>query len=1033
MASNVTENIDGYEFSDNQKKLWNAGKDQLNLFHNQMVLTLDQDKTTEDVLQAIHTIVNAHEVFTFKTHNNEQYYYPVQYQSDQEGIDYFEVDSNSDNLKDTIDSYMSTSFHPSKDAAIRFCFTMQNNFVKTIHVRLYSLWGDTYSLLFLTKRMSSLLGNTNEENTEDADAIPYLNYATWQNDLIKNPEDDAKAFWKTYADEKGKTIIPFQKEATENFAPKRKQIAVINGTSQKQFEALCTRKNGSLSDGLLYQYLSFLATFTKENITIGYVQNDRTYDELKNTLGLVNKTLPVVFDATSIIQNAEIETIKNQLEEVTNWSDYFTIKKDDAQQCFNYCFEYITANDIEAISVDDIYSVQNTFKVKLTCIAYKDKLVIDAYYDAGYYAEQDFAVIEAQLKKHFTALKLQSETTCELSDVEQKIIETANHTTETFKAYNSITELIDEQADTNPEAIAIVFESTQITYGALQRKVNKLANYMVHEHNVSKGDAVCILLDRSELFVVSLLSVLKTGAYYIPISKEYPQERIQFILEDATCKLLLTDVVAYEQNDTMQVEILNPVLVEKYQDEAETFSSVVEMSDTAYCIYTSGSTGNPKGCLISHENLLNYISWANEYYFENTDYGNWGFFTAVSFDLSVTAIFTSLTRGKKLTIENEQTHISELLKKSFEDATIDTLKLTPAHISLLATLDIQETSVRVLICGGEQLTQQQVRTVKSIHPEIKIFNEYGPTEATVGCITKEMTTNEKISIGKPISNMAITIITDKNQVCEVGAIGEIIISGTGVAKGYLNREALTAEKFVDELVGIKGNYYKTGDLGRWTPDGNIDFLGRKDDQVKIRGYRIELAEIEQHLVQYNLIDEAVVIVKENETTGKELIAYVRSTETLNVAMIQEHLTTRIPEYMLPEHYVQLTVFPLTINGKVDRKALPEPYGMALSSGVAYEAPSTETEQKLVDIWEEILKRDQIGINDNFFLIGGNSLKAMTVINHLHKTFEVKLQLKDFFQSATIADIADQIDALIGLRSIKEEMNSEKEFESEIIL
>ena len=1032
MASNVTKNIDGYEFSDNQKRLWNVAKEQLSAFYNQVVLTVQGNKTSAEVLQVINTVFNAHEVFTFRSHNNYQYYYPVQYQYNAEFIDYKEIDGNVTEAQTAIETYLSAPFQPSENAGVRFCFTMQDNFVQTIHIRLYSLWGDTYTVLSLADRMTALLNTTEINATEDTDAIPYINYAAWQNDLIKNPEDDAQSFWKTYADEKGQTIIPFQKATTGTFTPKRKQIAVIDAAGKKQLEALCSDKNGTLSDGLFFKYLSFLATFTKENVTIGYVQNDRTYDELKGTLGFINKTLPVVLDTASIVENEEISAIQTQVEQVTNWSDYYTIKKDNPQQCFNYSFECIPADNLTN-TITDVYSIQNTFRLKLSCVVYTDKIVVDAYYDTEYYSEKDIAVMEAQLQKHFTNSTLQSKNVRELSTIERKVIEAANSTSQTFESYNAITELIDEQAAKNPKAIAIAYDSIQFTYQELQEKVNKLANHLVNQYNVSKGDAVCILLERSEEFVISLLSVLKTGAYYVPISKEYPLERVRFILEDTACKLLLTDVATKTDEDTMEIETFNPACIKDYENEAATFEINVQNTDTAYCIYTSGSTGKPKGCLISHKNIINYISWANQYYFADADIGNWGFFTAVSFDLSVTAIFTSLTRGKRLTIEKEGMHIVELLKKNFEDPTVDTLKLTPAHLSLLAELDIKETAMRVLICGGEQLTQQQVNIVKAINPNITLFNEYGPTEATVGCITKVIEAGEKVSIGTPIANMTAAIINDQNVACEIGATGELILSGTGISKGYLNRDEATTEKFVDESSNEPGRHYKTGDLARWTANGDIEFLGRIDDQVKIRGYRIELAEIENCLSQFDIIDEAVVVVRENDAAEKELVAYIRAKDTLDAATIQEYLAEKIPEYMLPEHYVQLVTFPLTINGKVDRKALPEPYGITLSSGAEYREATTETERTLVALWEDILKREQIGVDDNFFLIGGNSLKAMTVINHIHKTFEIKLQLKDFFESATIADIATQIDSLIVLQSIKEEMNSEKEFESEIIL
>jgi amino acid adenylation domain-containing protein len=1033
MASNVTNNINGYELSDNQKRLWNVAKEQFSTFFNQIVVTLQGNNTSEAVLQAIRTVFKAHEVFTFRTHNNYQYYYPVQYQYNQDFIDYKEVDVNSATIEEDIEDYLAAPFQPTENAAVRFCFTMQDDYVKTIHIRLFSLWGDMYSLLSLVERMNTLLNTTENTVVEvDADAIPYINYAAWQNDLIKNPEDDAVSFWKTYADEKGKTNIPFGKGTKGRFTPKRKQIAVINAAGKKELEALCADKEGTLSNGLFYQYLLFLTTFTKENVTVGYVQNDRMYDELKNTLGLVNKTLPVVLDTSSIIENGNINMIQNQVEEVTNWSDYYTIKKDNPQQYFNYSFECIPVDNLKS-AIIDVYSIQNTFRLKLSCVVYADKIVVYAYYDTEYYSENDIAIMEAQLQKHFTNGILQSKKTRELSTIERKVIEAANSTSQTFKSYNAITELIDEQAVKNPKAIAIAYDSIQFTYKELQEKVNKLANHLVNQYNVSKGDAVCILLERSEGFVISLLSVLKTGAYYVPISKEYPLERVRFILEDTACKLLLTDVDTKASEDTMEIETFNPTYIKEYENETATFETSVKNKDIAYCIYTSGSTGKPKGCLISHKNIINYISWANQYYFTDADLGNWGFFTAISFDLSVTAIFMSLTRGKRLTIEKEGIHIVELLKKNFEDPTIDTLKLTPAHLSLLAELDIKETAIRVLICGGEQLTQQQVNIVKAISPDITLFNEYGPTEATVGCITKVIEVGEKVSIGRPIANMTAAIINDQNVACEIGATGELILFGTGVSKGYLNRDAATTEKFVNGASSENGRYYKTGDLARWTADGDIEFLGRIDDQVKIRGYRIELAEIENCLSQFEPIDEAVVVIRENKVKEKEIVAYVRAKEALDAATILEYLAQRIPDYMLPEHYVQLVSFPLTINGKVDRKALPEPYGITLSSGAEYRGATTETERKLVALWEDILKREKIGLDDNFFLIGGNSLKAMTVINHIHKIFKIKLQLRDFFESATIAEVAEQIEALISLQSLKEEVNSKKEFENEIIL
>jgi amino acid adenylation domain-containing protein len=467
----------------------------------------------------------------------------------------------------------------------------------------------------------------------------------------------------------------------------------------------------------------------------------------------------------------------------------------------------------------------------------------------------------------------------------------------------SVISLFEKQVVENPDAFAIIHGEETLTYATLNDKVNALANALLSSGQLEGNAPVGILASHSEWAIISMLAVQKAGGYYIPIDEKYPKERIEFIIQDSGCKLLLQHGgVDYGFEG---LTVIDPTGSSIYAQELATVSTEIVADTIAYCIYTSGSTGQPKGCLVTHGNLYNYVSWANDYYFGGTDSGNFGFITSISFDLTVTSIFTTLTRGKKISIHTQE-HISELLRATFEDNNVDTLKLTPAHLILAKELNIQNTSVRTLICGGEQLTQHHIDCVRAIHPEIQVFNEYGPTEATVGCVVAKIDTEDTapITIGKPIANTKITILDASGNLAPIGVMGELMISGSGVAKGYVNREALTAERFVT-IAATRS--YKTGDLGRWLPDGTIEYYKRADDQVKVKGYRIELKEIEAVLRENETIQEAVVLI--DGDVDKEIIAFVQATHEQNEMELIALLSEKLPEYMIPTAFVQIATVP----------------------------------------------------------------------------------------------------------------------------
>lgn len=1041
MNSNTSNNIDGYEFAENQKNLWQIGKSNSEVFYNQVVLKFDQQVTCDQMQHALTSIVQQHEVLTFKTYVPKNYIFPVQCPSQEKGIDYVEVDSSDEKSHKLLLEQLDKPYSSSQNLPIRFCVLKENNYVKKVYIRVYALWADTYSMLLLCKEVTNAIKN--RTSTEE-DGIAYVNYAAWQNELVENPEEDAVVFWDTYKPNVGQQIDPFFTASKEKFNPQRKQIVTLKGKAYDDVKNNCNNANISIEDALLHQYVSYLSIFTDEEITIGYMQPKRAYEELNGTLGLITKTLPVKCeisnDATLL---SRVEDVKKSVEQVENWADYFSLNRKNTttsknHKIFNYGFEYLDCKEYSeqnkkenGFVINDFYTVNDAFQLKINCIDYGDSLTIEIYYDAEKYTENDINVLECQLRKYITNIHLDTAVKTTLSQIESAIIATTNDTKRDYSKKQSVLDLFRNQVENNPDDVALIYKEKEITYRKLNEFSDQFATHLSKEFDIVSGEAICILLERSEWCIISILGVLKTGAYYIPIDQSYPEERIKFILQDSNCKLLISDIELLETVDTTSLSIVNPSESSIYKNEPVIYQEQVASKDVAYCIYTSGSTGNPKGCLVTHRNLMHYIEWANEYYFDDTTQGNWALLTSISFDLTVTSIFTSLTRGKKLTIKSEEKEISELLEESFNDPSIDTLKLTPAHLSLLKELDITSTHVSTIICGGEQLLKSQVDIVRNMNPDVRIFNEYGPTETTVGCIVKEVFDEEKIVIGRPTANTTISIKNTTMELCQIGEIGEIIISGSGVSEGYFNRPELTTERFIETFSGDGKKSYKTGDLGRWLPDGNIEYIGRKDDQVKIRGYRIELGSIEQHLRDKEDVIDAVVIATSIANEPKELIAYVVSDEIQSATSLQTHLVQTLPEYMLPSHYVQLKKIPLTANGKIDRKTLLE-IDVHLSSGVAYVAPANEVEEKLVVIWEEIVRKDEIGTHDNFFVIGGNSLKAVTVINHIYKTFDVKLQLRDFFKSATVIDIAKEINTILDIRGIQKE-NSNQEFDSEIVI
>ncbi|MCF2146968.1 amino acid adenylation domain-containing protein [Desmonostoc muscorum LEGE 12446] len=560
-------------------------------------------------------------------------------------------------------------------------------------------------------------------------------------------------------------------------------------------------------------------------------------------------------------------------------------------------------------------------------------------------------------------------------------------------------------------AYALVFDDEQLSYKELNIRSNQLAHYL-KKLGVVPNVLVGICVERSPEAIVALLGILKAGGAYLPLDPSLPQERLNFILEDAQVSILLTHCSLAPLFKGGWGDLLSIVYIDKdwatiTQNSQENPTSCVTFDNLAYVIYTSGSTGKPKGVLLQHRGLSNLAASQIEV-FNIQPINRILQFASLSFDASIFEIVMALQTGATLYLANKESLLpGQPLLKLLREKAITHVTLPPAVLAVLPTESLP--ALQTIICAGESCTDDIVK--RWWNSQRRFFNAYGPTEATVWSTVAEISTmSEKPPIGRPIANTQIYILDKYLQPLPIGIIGELYISGEGLAQGYLNHPELTIEKFIPNPFSDKkgARLYKTGDLARYRPDGNIEFLGRIDNQVKIRGFRVELSEIETVLSQHQSVQKVVVIVKKNVFADKYLVAYiVPNIETQNFSsLLRKFLKEKLPEYMIPKAFVMLDSLPLTVNGKVDRyvlTALNTPTSHLIDK--AFIAPRTPTESTLAKIWAEVLNIEHVGIYDNFFDLGGDSLLTVHLMKQIHKHFERELPLSSLFLNPTIESLA----------------------------
>lgn len=627
------------------------------------------------------------------------------------------------------------------------------------------------------------------------------------------------------------------------------------------------------------------------------------------------------------------------------------------------------------------------------------------------------------------------------------------------KSVHSVHQLIEARVLNTPDAVAVIFNNQQLTYAELNQRSNQLAHYL-RKNGVQPNTLVGVCLEPSIATIITLLAILKAGGAFVPIDPTYPSERIALILKDSKIPALITEqqyVVDLPIHNAASI-YLNSRWPKISQESGENLDLPLSLENLAYVIYTSGTTGKPKGVMIEHQSLINFVQAAgNNYNLSSRDRVLQ--FASISFDISIEEIFVTLSHGASLIIRSQELfHSISAFLQACQDWEITVIDLPTALWHRLCA-ELQDLKfpefIRLVIIGGERAVRQYLHLWRQHAPNhVRLVNTYGPTEATVittlcdlaGPNPVDIAEGQILPIGKPIDNVQVYVLDSEQKQIPAGLTGELYVAGAGLARGYLNRSDLTAQKYIFKTFhgGNSVRLYGTGDRVRYRQDGHLEFLGRIDRQVKIRGFRVELSAIETEIEQHQSVQQVHALIREDTTRGKYLVAYIIPDEETRAAdslcqlstklipRFRSYLERRLPDYMIPAHFVLLDRFPLSPNGKVDWRALPNP----ITERPVLEGcntPRTSIERGLSNLWSAVLGIANVGVNDTFFELGGDSLKTMELLSQIERIHKVRLHLKDFFKMPTVAGIANLIQQANAKPKMPEEYMNLDQLKAEVTI
>lgn len=901
---------------------------------------------------------------------------------------------------------------------------------------MHHIIGDGMSHYLLISELSELY---NQGQLEPL-TCQYKDYSEWMNQRDLTPQ---KNYWlDIFSDHIPVMDFPYDYPLTKQPVGKADVVtAHIEGFLSKKINEVAREKGMTGYMLSLSSFMILLSRYSRQDeIIVGTAVSGRVHSDTTKMLGMFVNTLALIGnpEPTKKVDTflAEMKEIcmgayENQEYPFEELVQVLGIQRENSiNPLFNIMFVFQN-NDTTEVSLNGAYTKnisyynQNAkFDITFTLFQEKEDFKVEVEYRTDRMKKESIEL----LVKHYVSILQQmlEKPKCTLEQLDEvdkteklSIIKTFNQTDVDYPKDKTLDQVFDEQVELFPDKIAVYQNDRSITYKELHKRANLLA-CKLQKAGVCAGDYVVILAEKSIEAVIGILAIIKTGSAYVPIDFSMPRERMNFIIEDCNPKAILTYHVEIQATGKNIIKLEDDAIwTEKYTEPKREHTA----RNLAYIIYTSGTTGNPKGSMIEHRSILRLVK-------------NGGFAKLneqvviletgqLAFDASTLEIWGSLLNGGQLVVISTEAMLdSKKIEKAIKDYGVNFMWMTSTLFNQMVITNVHMfDTVNCLMIGGEQLSEKHVKMFKEIKNGVRLVNGYGPTESTTFTTTYEIPDDfTQILVGKPISNTKVYIM-DGGRLCGIGMPGELCITGDGVARGYWNNEALTQEKFVSNPFG-EGIMYRTGDLARWMPDGNIEFLGRIDEQVKIRGFRIELEDIKATLESLEEIKECAITIHYDKTEEKSIVAYVVSEQTLNLNDVKAKVSQKLPKYMIPAYFVQIDKIPITRNGKLDKRSLPE---IVMTSNKEYVAPETTYEKMLCTIYEEILEIKQVGAMDNFFELGGHSLKATRLINQIEEKTRIRLPLSTVFENQTVYDLARVIEKQTNHNTTAFKKAEKKEF------
>jgi amino acid adenylation domain-containing protein len=1054
--------MEGFRLSPHQKSLYLQHQDALNLV--QVEIKILGNLNPEILRKAVQIIMSRHEILRTGFSRPPGIKIPLQVVFSDQTVTWREIDlSQSSEQKTAIHTLLeeekAREFNLETGNVFHACLVKLSEQSYSLLVTLSAFCSDSVSLGNLTQEISqtyqACLTNTPLSDAEEI--TQYLQFSEWQNELLEDEESLAgQQYWQQQNLFSSESLqLPLETQPNQKVS---KNLAFLNWDVQSDFaqklEYLSQTYQASLSDFLFTAWSIFLHRLTqKTEIIVKIISKGRQYEELEAALGLYAKALPIKINLETNSQFLEIlEQIQSKLSEASQWQDYFILENltTEKSELAGFEFEFqewpiFQSNEL-TFRVNQAFVNFDAFKLKLDCHYSQQLTKFVFHYHPAYFnptiiqeiAEQFQAFLESLLHSpniEISRLKLLSE------KASQSLLIDFNQTQAAFPQELCIHQLFEAQVEQNPEKIALIFEEETLTYRQLNDRANQLA-HSLQSLGVQPDSIVGLCVERSLDLIIGILSILKAGGAYLPLDPKWPNQSISDRLQDAQVAVVVTQQPLVEKLPETQLNIVE--IEGGFTNSFPLTTGTVNQptpTNLAYVIYTSGSTGTPKGVMIEHRHLVHYIHAVTTHLnlSASTSFATVSTFAA---DLGNTTLFSALCTGGCLhIISSERAANADAFADYCRRHPIDCLKIVPSHLNALLSAAESQAILprRHLILGGEPFSWQLVQKLQQYQPTCQIFNHYGPTETTVGALTYRVETPAHphaatVPLGCPLPNTQVYILDQHQQPLPVGVAGELYIGGAGVARGYLHQPDLTTEKFISNfphypLPITHYPIYKTGDLARYLPDGNIEFLGRSDNQVKIRGFRVELGEIENALRQHPAVQEAVVIARDDVASQRQLVAYVvlgrwgdgelgswgvgeikesafqsslvpRHSSLVTSTDLREFLSHKLPEHLIPFAFVTLKAFPLTSNGKVNRQALPAPASIQTS----FVAPRNPVEAAVAKIWAEVLELEKVGIHDNFFELGGDSIMSIQIAARLNRA-GLPVTPKQLFENQTVAGLA----------------------------